>query len=268
MTHTTEQERVDTTVFKRLLNDYADCLRNGDFQDAGAALLAVVAEYQQAARRTPVVSDAQIKAMFLANGFTIKENLTDLKPYVYQAARALLAEVSAPAAQMPEPAAKAVASNCFREKSECINNALPVGTKLYTEQQIRALLATSGQTQADAPDERKAFDAANLRDHFGDPLSYRERDIAFRAWQARAALAATQPTAQGMDAPNEWAEIHTLPTCDDLIWLYCRDTNTTDGPIAPEPNLEEYGWTHWAYANAPSTAWIDAAQAKKEGEKK
>ena len=43
-------EHVDTTVFKRLLNDYADCLRNGDFQDAGAALLAVVAEYQQAAR--------------------------------------------------------------------------------------------------------------------------------------------------------------------------------------------------------------------------
>ena len=55
MTHTsTEQERVDTTVFKRLLNDYVDCLRNGDFQDAGAALLAVVAEYQQAARRAPV----------------------------------------------------------------------------------------------------------------------------------------------------------------------------------------------------------------------
>ena len=93
-------------------------------------------------------------------------------------------------------------------------------------------------------------------------------DFAWEAWKARAALAATQPTAQGMDAPNEWEEIHTLPTCDDLIWLYCRDTNTTDGPIAPEPNLEEYGWTHWAYANAPSTAWIDAAQAKKEGEKK
>ena len=99
MTHTTD--RVDTTVFRRLLSDYAECLRNGDFQDAGAALLAVVAEYQQAARRAPVVS----------------------------------------AAQMPEPAAKVVASNCFREKSECINNALPVGTKLYTEQQVRALLA-------------------------------------------------------------------------------------------------------------------------------
>ena len=62
MTHYTEaeraeQEHVDTTVFKRLLNDYADCLRNGDFQDAGAALLAVVVEYQQAARRAPVVPE-------------------------------------------------------------------------------------------------------------------------------------------------------------------------------------------------------------------
>ena len=63
---------------------------------------------------------------------------------------------------------------------------------------------------------------------------------------------------------NEWEEIRTLPSCDDLIWLYCQDTNTIDGPISPEPNLEQYGWTHWAYANAPSTAWIDAAQAKKE----
>ena len=59
MTHTTD--RVDTTVvFRRLLNDYADCLRNGDFQDAGAAFVAVVAEYQQAARRAPVVSAVQM----------------------------------------------------------------------------------------------------------------------------------------------------------------------------------------------------------------
>ena len=71
--------------------------------------------------------------------------------------------------------------------------------------------------------------------------------------------------AQGMDALNEWEDIRTLPTCDDLIWLYCQDSNTIDGPIAPEPNLEEYGWSHWAYANAPSTAWIDAAQAKQGG---
>lgn len=44
------------------------------------------------------VADEQIKAVFLANGFTIKEGLTDLKPYVYQAARALL-QLAAPQAQ-------------------------------------------------------------------------------------------------------------------------------------------------------------------------
>ena len=74
-----------------------------------------------------------------------------------------------------------------------------------------------------------------------------------------------EPAAQGLDAPNEWEGIHTMPTCDDLIWLYCQDTNTIDGPIAPDPSLEQYGWTHWAYANAPSTAGIDAAQAKQGG---
>ena len=76
---------------------------------------------------------------------------------------------------------------------------------------------------------------------------------------AQRALAATQPAAQGVNAPNEWEDIRTLPTCDDLIWLYCQDTNTIDGPIAPEPSLEQYGWTHWAYANAPSTAMLSAA---------
>lgn len=39
----------------------------------------------------PPVSDAQIREVFMANGFTIKEGQTDLKPYVYAAARALLA---------------------------------------------------------------------------------------------------------------------------------------------------------------------------------
>ena len=88
--------------------------------------------------------------------------------------------------------------------------------------------------------------------------------LAWEAWQAaRRAQVVLVP--QGMNAPNEWEDIRTLPTCDDLIWLYCQDSNTIDGPIAPEPNLEEYGWSHWAYANAPSTVWIDAAQAKQGG---
>ena len=37
------------------------------------------------------ITDDQIRAVFLANGFTIKEGQTDLKPYVFAAARALLA---------------------------------------------------------------------------------------------------------------------------------------------------------------------------------
>ena len=111
------------------------------------------------------------------------------------------------------------------------------------------------------------------RDEINVTMANSSRTVEARTRRASELLdairaAAPQAAAHGMDAPNEWEEIHTLPTCDDLIWLYCQDTNTTDGPIAPEPSLEQYGWTHWAYANAPSTAWIDAAQAKKEGEKK
>lgn len=70
----------------------------------------------------------------------------------------------------------------------------------------------------------------------------------------------TAPQAQPADAPNEWEEIGSLPTCDDLNWLYCQDTNTIDGPVAPHPMYED-SWTHWAYAEAPSTATIDAAMA-------
>ena len=89
-----------------------------------------------------------------------------------------------------------------------------------------------------------------------------EVEIALRA------LAATHPTQQGMDAQNEWEGIESLPVCDDLIWLYCQDTNTIEGPIAPCPSFVD-SWTHWAYANAPSTVFIDAALAAqaKQGER-
>lgn len=121
MTHTntnTEQERVDTTVFKRLLNDYADCLRNGDFQDAGAALLAVVAEYQQAARRAPAA------------------------PVV-----------------LPEPDAYLYTSGNHRSVS-LGQSDMAEGTEqqaLYTERQVRALLATAGQAQVLGHDFSKAI---------------------------------------------------------------------------------------------------------------
>ncbi|AHC93977.1 Lar-like restriction alleviation protein [Achromobacter phage JWAlpha] len=45
-----------------------------------------------------VLSDEDIREVFLAHGFTVKEGQTDLKPYVYVAARALLAQYAAPQA--------------------------------------------------------------------------------------------------------------------------------------------------------------------------
>jgi hypothetical protein len=47
------------------------------------------------------MTDEQIREIFLANGFTIKEGLTDLKPYVYQAAHALLAADDRPSEALP-----------------------------------------------------------------------------------------------------------------------------------------------------------------------
>lgn len=44
---------------------------------------------------------ATIRRVFMAHGFTIKDGQTDLKPYVYEAAEALLRELS-PAVAVPE----------------------------------------------------------------------------------------------------------------------------------------------------------------------
>lgn len=48
------------------------------------------------------MTDDQIREVFLANGFTIKEGQADLKPYVYAAARALLSLAASPAALTDE----------------------------------------------------------------------------------------------------------------------------------------------------------------------
>ena len=111
------------------------------------------------------------------------------------------------------------------------------------------------------PEECKSGEVCNYRIASADKKYCWEESPLYTEQQVHALLGGTQSTYK-----NEWKDIRTLPICDDLIWLYCQDSNTIDGPIAPEPNLEEYGWSHWAYANAPSTAWIDTAQAK-QGER-
>lgn len=49
----------------------------------------------------PVADRDAIRRVFLAHGFTVKDGQTDLKPYVYEAAEALLRELS-PASTAPE----------------------------------------------------------------------------------------------------------------------------------------------------------------------
>ena len=48
-----------------------------------------------AGQSVPKLTDAEIRSIFLANGFTVKEGQTDLKPYVFEAARAIEAKVLA-----------------------------------------------------------------------------------------------------------------------------------------------------------------------------
>ena len=97
------------------------------------------------------------------------------------------------------------------------------------------------QERAEFEARFKHLDLTQEPDSWGAPRYKHDAiSLAWGAWQAaRRAPAApeTAPVAQGM-YKNEWEDIRTLPTCDDLIWLYCRDTNTTDGPIAPEPSLD------------------------------
>lgn len=68
----------------------------------------------------------QIREVFMAHGFTIKEGQTDLKQYVYDAAHALL-ELGAAPQQKPVGEVQHL-----HELNDSWLNKLPVGTKLYT----------------------------------------------------------------------------------------------------------------------------------------
>lgn len=105
------------------------------------------------------VTHEQIRATLLAHGFTIKEGQTDLKPYVYEAARALLALAPpAPSAQTAAQEAMKVGEIIdnyvtARERVEGVDALLndeglklPVGTDLYA-------LATPPAAQTDSPDD-------------------------------------------------------------------------------------------------------------------
>ena len=80
------------TRFSRDMDGSMEPDENGSwvrFEDAQAAISAT----QPAQAAQPVSRDV-IRDVFLRNGFTIKDGCSDLKPYVYAAANALL-EVAA-----------------------------------------------------------------------------------------------------------------------------------------------------------------------------
>lgn len=60
-----------------------------------------------------MLTDDEIRTIFLQNGFTVKEGNSDLKPYVFEAARALLAAAD------PE---KNAARYCFIKDTTFLDN--------------------------------------------------------------------------------------------------------------------------------------------------
>ena len=163
-----------------------------------------------APQQEPLTRD-QIREVFMAHGFTVKEGHTDLKQYVYDAAYALLAMGSAPKAAPGEP-------GWWRKRADEIEAQVamtgsPEAMRCYTD--MRALLhaATEAAPQpAPAPlSERDAFEAAWEKLHGKRPVLWsrvfaehkmetpshsegkyfaRDEQAAWKLWQARAALSA------------------------------------------------------------------------------
>ena len=106
--------------------------------EAPKAPLAPPAEQQAAPKAAPgeSLTRDQIREVFMAHGFTVKEGHTDLKQYVYDAAYALLAMGSAPKAAPGEP-------GWWRKRADEIEAQVamtgsPEAMRCYTD--MRALL--------------------------------------------------------------------------------------------------------------------------------
>lgn len=102
------------TVFKQLLNAYKQCLLRGDHSNGAAAYLALVAEYEQAARRAPAepvpqldISDAALTAIYKQANNEVGKARPLTTESIFRAMRAVAALSAAP--QPPEAAHRAPA---------------------------------------------------------------------------------------------------------------------------------------------------------------
>lgn len=150
------------TVFTQLLDDYKQCLLDQDFSDATAARSAVIAEYEQAARRAQVVPQGwklvpvelleratESLGSFVSDhgwGQADMDTFDDLSalaaaPQQPENQTTFQTEVGAAPVQMPDPAANAEGGMIVWNRSLGIP---PIEAKLYTEHQVRQLLAQHG----------------------------------------------------------------------------------------------------------------------------
>lgn len=109
---------------------------------------AALARVLAARRLKATLSNDEIRDVFLANGFTVKDGQTDLKPYVFAAARALLAAARPAPAEgdaLPEPAGR------HPEWDNDAQDYRPTG-RHYTVDQVRCILITHHQPKGPASD--------------------------------------------------------------------------------------------------------------------
>lgn len=90
----------------------------------------------------PLTRD-RVREIFMAHGFTVKNGQADLKPYVYEAAYALLAAAAAAAAQQAQPLITKEASLRFR--LDCTKEQLEAAERECAE--LRSKLKEAQQAQ-------------------------------------------------------------------------------------------------------------------------
>jgi hypothetical protein len=158
------------TVFKQLLNDYKQCLLRGDHSDGAAAYLALVDEYEQAARRAPAAPVPQI-AEVQDSLVAISAAIADQDDSAAQSMLRDLLSMLAAAPQPPEAAPVELPAPEFYaddrgyevsaewlESEDATSDYRAVYTMpRYTEQQVRELLAA-------AKVERKPITADEIKE--------------------------------------------------------------------------------------------------------
>ncbi len=167
-------ERIACEVTPKTHQEMFDSAK--DFAAAIKELRALLAEQPQAsaAQSAPAGERETIRAVFLRNGFTVKEGQTDLKPYVYAAAEELLS-IARAAWQRTQSAALfggderqhiiCVCPDCLAEAQRKQSAGVPEGWRLVPADptpEMIAALGFSGDVDMAIGHAAISMDVANL----------------------------------------------------------------------------------------------------------